>query len=434
MLLHNLKLLSFAVALAGLLPQAAYSYDILKRSKLVDDKLKTQEMLRPFGHDFIFDVGAFVTPDSRDLMDDADTISNLPASATEQEIVNTANTTLSKYYNKENLARVRVNLGMPIFSFTAFDIKWSPNLRADVGATFMFTPTEGRFTFTSLIDSFSDELTPEITAALKSCNFDIIANGAVIVDECQTQGAITATQKTALIAAIPEIATLQKDTAVMTTNTSIPVINLYAKADLKIGAPVEFTKGQHWFGSFFIGGLGRTDVNKSCDAIAISLGTCDTDFKNKNTVFNAITELKMGYKNSNYSVFAAAEEIKLAEMSKEDSPTPMAYGSDPLIRIHGSAFYRLWIFSTNPFIGTHARSGYGFGDAYYFGVDWGSHVWGDRLGITLRTMLDKEHFTLAARFKLWLMHIEATSKLPAKSEVDGVKVAPIWGANIRFFI
>jgi hypothetical protein len=32
------------------------------------------------------------------------------------------------------------------------------------------------------------------------------------------------------------------------------------------------------------------------------------------------------------------------------------------------------------------------------------------------------------------MHIEATSKLPAKSEVDGVKVAPIWGANIRFFI
>jgi len=124
--------------------------------------------------------------------------------------------------------------------------------------------------------------------------------------------------------------------------------------------------------------------------------------------------------------------MKLATMSDKPGRSP-SYGFNPLIRLHAQADFRLWFLSATPFIGSHARSGYGFGDAYYLGSDWGAHVWGDRLGLVLRTQVDKEHLTLALRLKLWIMQLEVTSQSPLKNEVDGAKVSGLYMANLRFF-
>ena len=421
--------------LYALLATQTYAYDIVKRTKLIDDKFKTQEMLRPYGHDFILEpLNVAITPDTLDMLKDFKKISDKPAGTSETEIISTANDVLPKYYNKENILRARVVLGFPIFSFNAFGLRWQPNFRADAGATVVLTPTEGTFSFTETVSTLeSSGLDPTIAAALKNCNYNAIAEGAVVIDACVTQGAITPAQKTAINAQFPNVATFKKDSTQFSSTTPIPVANVYAKFDGKVGFPVTFTKDEHFFGEFFVGALGRLDLDKSCNAIAISFKACKIDMNQKNTVWNTILDAKVGYKNSNYTVSAAVEELKLAETSKTESSTPMKYGSDPLFRIHAQADYRLWIFSAQPYVGTHARSGYGFGDAYYAGADWGAHVWGDRLGTTLRTMADKEHFTIGPRFKLWLMQLELMAQLPMKKEIDGVKISKIYSGDLRFF-
>ena len=408
------------------------AYDIVKRTRLIDDKWKTQEMLRPFGHDFLFDVGAQVTPDTQDLMDDVDKISGLDKNLSQTEMVNQSTALLSKYYNKENALRFGINAGFPIFSFSAFGFHWKPNFRLNGGATVVITPTEARINIVSIATNLKTLGVPsEIADALVACNLAAISNGTAILDGCEAQGAINATQKQQIINIKPSLATLTKYS---NFDTNIPALNAYMKAEVKAGFPVDFTRGEHWFGTVFFGALGRADVFKSCDSLQVALDTCEIELDKMNTeIYNSI-DLKVGYKNSNYSLFTAIEEVKLAELNKEtESQSPLRYGFDPLIRLHGTAKYRVWIFSAEPFVGTHARSGYGMGDAYYFGADWGGHLWGDRLGVTFRTQFDKEHMTLALRMKLWLMHLEVTSKTAMKDTVDNVKVADYLGANVRFF-
>ena len=112
----------------------------------------------------------------------------------------------------------------------------------------------------------------------------------------------------------------------------------------------------------------------------------------------------------------------------------LIYGNDPLIRLHGEYLYRLSGFTLKPFAGVHKRKGYNVGDGFYAGADIGLHIWGNRLGVRGRGMVDKEHFTLSPQLKLWLMHLDYMLKVPVKSEVDGVKPATIHSLNLRFFI
>ena len=114
--------------------------------------------------------------------------------------------------------------------------------------------------------------------------------------------------------------------------------------------------------------------------------------------------------------------------SKEQS-----YGYDPLIRFHADAMFRFSALSLQPFVGVHKRSGYGVGDGVYLGADAGAHVWGDRLGLMFRGMLDKQYLTLTPRVKLWLMQLEYSAKAPLKSTDGDVKLSAIHSFDIRFF-
>lgn len=416
----------------------ANAYDIIKRTKLIDDRLKTQELLRPFGHDFIIDIGANVTPDTQDLIDEADNIDNLQGGSSINDDLTTADNLLRPYYGKENIIRARVNLGIPIFSFTAYGFKVQPNFRADAGITGVITPNSESVSLTNIIDNL-DQIPADIRNGLKSGACASLFTGSpspaindgddilvyAVTNNCITQQQANAIKETYDIDSLPYVS------SIATTSQDLPYFDLYAKIDAKVGFTFDYTDNKHWFGTLGVNALARTDIKKRVDATLLIAGGGSLEPQD-NLTTNLILDYTLGYKNDNYWVTAGVEELKLFTLSDPTEGT-VAYGEDALFRIHGQADYTLSIFKLSPFIGSHARSGYGFGDAYYLGADWGLYVWGDRLGLNFRTMLDKEHVTLGARMKLWLMQLEATYKVAATDKVDGVTIADIISANIRFF-
>lgn len=99
-----------ALALGSLLALSlttANAYDVVQRYKIIDDKLKTEAMLRPIGHDFFFDVGATLNKNLTDVIDDVD-------KATEAATVQAASDVLVKYDKTEQTIKINVALGTPL--------------------------------------------------------------------------------------------------------------------------------------------------------------------------------------------------------------------------------------------------------------------------------------------------------------------------------
>ena len=119
--------------------------------------------------------------------------------------------------------------------------------------------------------------------------------------------------------------------------------------------------------------------------------------------------------------------------ASKDGSKELSYGYSPLMRVHADALYRFSVLSLNPFLGFHQRSGYAFADGMYVGADAGAHVWGDRLGLQLRGMLDKQYVTISPRMKLWLMQLEYSLKAPLKSMDGDVKLSALQSIDLRFF-
>ncbi|MEK6626756.1 MAG: hypothetical protein AABY86_17445, partial [Bdellovibrionota bacterium] len=177
----------------GLFATQVHAYDLIKRMKLMDDRFKTQDMLRPYGHDFLLDVTAAANSDTPSLLDDVDKIGSL--TGTTQEQVNQADAILSKHYNTEKYLRARVALGMPIFSFSAFGIRWQPNLRLDAGLAALINVKQENVTFTSLVNNL-DQIPVELRTALIACNpaSPPLNDGDDIFAYCVSNGSITQVQ------------------------------------------------------------------------------------------------------------------------------------------------------------------------------------------------------------------------------------------------
>lgn len=416
------------LSLLGLMSVNAGAYDIVKRAKLIDDRFKTQEMLRPYGHDFIIDISGAMTTEVMDLKDDADKIGDIDSGNIDNDIAE-ANRILEKYYDKEQVLRAKFDFGIPLFSFSAFDVNFKPNFRFGGGVVAVLTPKKVSTTLTTIIANL-DQIPAQIRDAVLTCIQTPPADGTDLLVYCVQQNAITQAEANQ-IKETYNVDKIPYSTTLANTSTDTPEINIYAKVEAKAGLWFDYTKGEHFFGTFGLYGLGRLDIKKSADALLLLGGGGNIDVA-ENTLINAAIDYRFGYRNSNYSAFFAVEELKLAEVSSEDNGAP-AYGSDPLIRLHAQADYRLGMFKLTPFTGFHARSGYGVGDGLYLGADWGMFVWGDRLGLNFRTQADKEHLTLGARAKLWLIHLDLEGKFALTDKIDDIKVSNYYSANFRFF-
>ncbi len=428
----------------------AFGYNIVDRAKLLDDKLKTLEMLNPYGHDFYLGVNAVMTTDILDLIDDAEDIGDENGDGTvDQDDVNIV---MEPYYDKEQAVKAGIDIGVPLPSFTAYNINFTPDFFIKANIMTMLTPTTERVTISKVIENL-DQIPADVREQIASClpissltcSNAASANGgddngdnkldagddilACMVEDtgCSvTQDDVDLIKDAYNIDTLPYITEIDSD-----TGDDLPVLHAYAKVEAKSGLKFKYeTEDKHIFGHLGLNALGRLDIYKYADSSMLIGGGGDMEV-NDNTLVNMTLDYKLGYRNTNYSVFLGIEDVKLAEISSEESKP--SFGTDPLFRIHAQADYRLSIFKLTPFLGTHTRSGYGMGDAYYIGADWGMFVWHDRLGLTFRTMMDKEHFTLGLRAKMWFFQTDLMAKIATKDEVDGVKVNEMYTANIRFF-
>lgn len=429
---HFMKKLSLCLAI-GAVCAPAMAYNIVERATLVDDRFKTLELTRAIGHDFFFNLSATYSPDTLDMTDDFDRIDAIDTGSETQDIQE-ATDIMRTYFDKEQILRANLGLGFPLPSFTAFNTKIKPNFRVDAGIFAMLTPKSDTVSLTKLIANL-DQVPANIRTQLDSCLTAAIAaplaNGSDLIAYCVGRGDITQAQADQ-IKDTYGITEIPFNSSYANTEVDAVAVDIYAKAEVKAGFFNTYKYDEHFFGDFNLYALGRLDIKKTADAILLVSGGGATDEFAENTLVNMVTDFMFGYKNSNYSVKAGFEELKLAEMSKEDD-ADLNFGDSALFRLHGQADYQLSVFKLSPYAGFHTRSGYGIGDAYYLGADWGVFVWNDRLGLNIKTQLDKEHITLGLRAKIWFMHADLTSKLPITDNVDGVDVSSYYGANLRFF-
>lgn len=402
----------------------AQAYDVVERFKMIDDKLKTEAMLRPIGHDFFFDVGATVNKNVQDVIDDIDKASKFQG--TDNEKIAEANRILTKYDKTEQTVKVNLALGTPLPSFSAWDVKVTPNFRVfvDVGANIGIRSQ--KVTNQDLLDLFRDEVPTELQSII--LGLDLVAR------QGQDIKTICIAQTTANTPARLYCDALPTGKYIIPNVGNNPTMTLFAKADAKAGFFNDYTYGEHFFGNFNLYGLGRADLYQFATGTQIAKGdSIDTPDK-MNTEMTVQLDYRLGYKNSNYSTFLGVEEIKVAKLSDaKEGSKPHSYDYDPLIRFHADAKYRLSAFSLQPFIGVHKRSGYGFSDGMYAGTSVGAHVWGDRLALELRGMVDKQYLTITPRMKLWLMQLEYSLKKPLKDTDDDVKLTALHSIDFRIF-
>lgn len=408
-----------ALSLASLLTLAstqAHAYNVVDRYKLIDDKLKTEQMLRPIGHDFFLDIGASLNKNVKDVIDDIKV-------ASKAATVTAATDALVKYDKTEQTIKVNVGLGTPLPSFSAWDLKMKPNLRVfvDFGANLgirsqVLTPTD-------VLNFFSEDIPADFKTFVLglTAGTDVIASCKASTTLSTTTKAFCATQATGKYI-IPNL------------SQTIPSLALFGKGDAKAGFFNDYTYGEHFFGNFNLYGLGRADIYQLVTAEQVAKGQTIEAPKKMNTEVTLQTDYRLGYNNANYRIFAGVEEIKLSKI--KDAPVggkPQQYGYDPLIRIHGDALFKYSILSFNPFAGVHKRTGYSFSDGVYAGADLGAHVWGDRIGLQFRGMADKQYITFSPRVKLWLMQLEYSLKAPLKSMDGDVKLSAINSIDLRLF-
>jgi hypothetical protein len=214
----------------------------------------------------------------------------------------------------------------------------------------------------------------------------------------------------------------------------LPNLALFAKVDGKVGLFNDYTYGEHFFGNLNLYGLVRTDIQQIMTKDMIASGAKIEMPKKANTEGTLQMDYRLGYQNSNYTTFLSVEEMKLSQIKKRDIESrEQSYGYNPLLRLHADATYNFAVLSLQPFFGVHKRTGYGFSDGMYAGAAAGAHVWGERLGIQLRGMLDKQYFTITPRVKLWLMQLEYSLKAPVKSMDGDVKLSAIHSVDFRLF-
>ena len=398
---------------------AQETYEVVKRFKLLEDKFKTMDMLNEPGHDFYLDLGVLVNKNLTGFIDEAKEVED----PNDTIALSNAQTFLKKYDKTEQNARVRFGLGVPLPSFTIFGAKVKPNLRVGVRAGVLMGIRSESFTVADALSFLPSDLDPVVQAVLETCNFVTpgLSPGEDIVQYAVDYCGLDST-----------IAAEYIDKYKYPTDDTVPLVHNYVNGEGRAGLYFDYSYEENWWGSFNLYGLARADARMivSADTLAgkEEIGDIDLD----NNVVDLTTDLKFGYKNGNLRMFTAIEDITIASIAdnEEESGTPL-YGDDVMFRLHGEYIYKLSNFDVKAFGGTHYRSGYDVGDGYYLGADLRLHVWGERMKIRVRGMIDSEHFTFAPMLDLWLIRLEYVLKQPMSSDVNGVKPSTLHALNFR---
>ena len=226
------KILAFS-SLLSLAATNVLSYDVVDRFKLIDDKLKTEQMLRPIGHDFFLDFGAALNKNATDVVTD---ISDAGKVAGDK--VAAAQAVLLKYDKTEQTIKLNIALGFPIFRFSAWDLKVQPNIRAFADAGANLGIRTDVLTTQDLINLFPSEVPADLKTFIGTLNA-----GDDVIDLCNSEPSLSVSTK-AFCATQPTGKYIIPD-----LSSAVPNLALFAKLDAKVGLFNDYSYGEHFFGN-----------------------------------------------------------------------------------------------------------------------------------------------------------------------------------------
>ena len=415
---------------------SANSYNIVERFQILEDKFRTQELLRPYGHDFYLDIHALANTDVMDFLGDVEDVADFQGS--EADTLANAQSFLRSYDRTEQNLRLNIGLGIPLFSFTAFGVKVKPSLRLQGNLGFLMGIQTSNLTTAQAIEYLGNDIDPAIKAKLNSCigSFGPFTPSSTTQDRDivyhlinETSCGLSPVEQAAITPFLGKY--------IFPADTTVPDIYNYIKGEGRVGLNFDYVFDKHFFGALNLYALGRADfsVRISADALTNENSNVGDLPDGLNTTVNLAMDYHLGYRNGNLTGLVGLEDVKLSRLSdKEEQYGELFYGEDMLIRLHGEYLYKYSLFSVKPFVGLHKRSSYGVGDGYYLGADLAMRVWSERLGLRFRGMLDNEHLTIAPRIDLWLLELEYMLKQPVIEEVNGIKPSTIHSVNLRIAI
>lgn len=418
--------LTALVISVAFLAKAQAAYSVRERAITLDDRFKTQEMLRPFGHDFIFDLTFGLNKNVLEVYDDAKKVSKTEGDNNAQ--IAAGQEFLRKYEDTEQTVRFGLVLGAPLPTFSMFDVKIVPDFRLSVNVLANIGIKSTPYDVSTVLDYVGQDIPQEAKQYIID-NFNLVGPGEDIILE-------------AIINA-PGVPQDVKDAAqpyvgkyFRPTDDNVPNLLSYAKADAKAGVLFNYEIDEHFFGYLNLYGMGRadTELTVTADSLASEEGKSIDFGEDLNTTIVAAADYQIGYKNSGLRAMASVEELKIADISdNKEEGGELNYKIKPLIRLHTDYRYDFLAFTLRPFLGAYKRSGYNQELQPYAGVDFGTYVWNDRLGLQVSTMADEEHLTFTPRVKLWFMQLEYSLKQPIKSKIDDTKISTLHSLNFRLF-
>ena len=396
----------------------AFAYEAVDRYILLEDKFKTEEMLRPLKHDFLFDITAHANRNLLKFTKDIGEIGDLGGTLTNR--IDQAGTILQSYDRTEQTLHAKINLGFPIFGFKVGTFAFDPSIR--VGLEFGSNLGVRSLPLTSdlILQLVGNQIPQAFRTTIATTTF--LPGEDIMERVCVVRG-------------IPMSACPNTGQYFYPTLASVPLISVFTKLDAKVGLNLPY-KGRYWFGDFNLYGMFRTDFKllMSADQIARGQSPLEGDDDLKQQIF-AIVDYKLGYRKSNYDFFVSIEEFEITRISENiNEAGELNQRIDPLYRFHMNATYRPGLFLLRPFIGVHKRDNYKYKNGAYIGMDVGTLVFNDHLGLLFRGMGDQEHLSLSVQGKLALFHFEYILKTPLKDEIDNVRISTIHSINLRFSI
>ena len=378
-----------------------FGYDIVERTTLIEDRLKLQESLRPLGHDFYFDSNGFFSTDILDLVDDVKEKANTVVDGNQQSAIDAAAALTEVWSGKELSGRLNLGIGVPLFQFSLWGIKFVPELlRVDFGLTANVSISEETIEPRDFIDMLGDDIDPNIKALIEIVTVDEIVASiddgndnnnnlfVVLSDEANRSGdaqlqlAVAQNRES-----LEDIIIPQEIIDALTGTDTVPNLDIYLKADTKVGPRLAWY-GKNFFGHINFYGLLRVDTYTKITSASISGGADSFDVPSDIEETNLTIDAAIGYRADNFSIIASMDEVKLATLSEADDANNL-YQTPILFKVYGEMNFKPFDFMRlKAFGGIHKRTGYGIGDGYFIGADLGAYVWKDRLGIQFRTQLD----------------------------------------------
>jgi len=397
-------------------------YDAVKRWKVQEDQLKTQEMMFPMGHDFVFGPKIYLNTDIFTVLSDAKGISGGNTAA--------ATALLQKFDKSENMAKVGLDFAIPLPSFTIADVNLRPNLRVNAGGGFLAAIESKNFT-TADAEKFLGTNFQFLVNVMATCNWgaQLAGNGNDLIKAMKAASCSTTSMNPAQLV----LYNAGNGVIILPIGNDY-AMNTYVNLEGRAGLYFDYDYGENIFGTFNIYGLYRRDFTAAFSAGSIGAGQAAPDpSKVDNATMYLNMDFSVGYKMDELSVRAGIEDVKLTQI-QDPKQGVLGYEAESLLRVHAQYEMDMGFAKVVPFVGLHKRSSYDLSDGAYGGAEARLMLLDEALMFRVRGTLDPTYFTLAPMFKFWVLNIDTLFKVPLKSDVDGVKPPTTVGLNLRFAI